>query len=62
MPYRARGNIVQKKVGNRWVTKKVHSTRKEAVAHAQALGINVSAKEKGIRVPPPRKKRGRKKA
>ena len=50
MPFRAKGNVVQKKVGGKWMHLKTHPTRKRAVAHAQALGINVTAKEKGTRI------------
>jgi len=41
MPYRARGNVVQVKRGDRWVVLKRHTSAAAAKRHARALSANV---------------------
>lgn len=45
MPYRRRGNRVEKLVNGRWVLEKAHATVEKAIRHWWALKKNVMDKE-----------------
>jgi len=44
MPYRIKGNSVLVKKGKKWTVLKKHKTKREAIAHLQALEKNVGHK------------------